>query len=164
MRPARDHDHRIESRGSKMRRYRGWTRLRGLVSTVAVTVLGCATVGKAFLAVGAVLIPGREILDSVNSKPEGQDPPFRPLGEERNLAASLSQVITRQVDNDYTIRLDGKVYRMVMDAVPAGLRGAVVRVEQRLKPRAERGVLFQTIDHRHGVHEQNRLLRQVTDF
>jgi hypothetical protein len=56
----------------------------------------------------------------------------RPLGSEHDLAASLSQVITRQVDNDYTIRLDGKVYRMVMDAVPAGLRGAVVRVEQRL--------------------------------
>jgi len=56
----------------------------------------------------------------------------RPLGPEHDLGASLSQVITRQVDNDYTIRLEGKVYRMVMDAVPAGLRGAVVRVEQRL--------------------------------
>ena len=56
----------------------------------------------------------------------------RPLGSEHDLAASLSQVTTRQVDNDYTIRLDGKVYRLVMDAVPAGLRGAVVRVEQRL--------------------------------
>jgi transposase len=56
----------------------------------------------------------------------------RPLGSEHDLAASLSQVITRQVDNDYTIRLDGKVYRLVMDAVPAGLRGTVVRVEQRL--------------------------------
>jgi transposase len=56
----------------------------------------------------------------------------RPLGPEHDLAASLSQVITRQVDNDYTIRLDAKIYRIVMDAVPAGLRGAVVRVEQRL--------------------------------
>jgi transposase len=59
----------------------------------------------------------------------------RPLGSEHDLAASLSQVTTRQVDNDYTIRLDGKVYRLVMDAVPAGLRGAVVRVEQRLDGR-----------------------------
>ncbi|MDX2150025.1 MAG: hypothetical protein SFV54_04770 [Bryobacteraceae bacterium] len=56
----------------------------------------------------------------------------RPLGPEHDLAASLSQVVTRQVNNDYTIRLEGKVYRMVMDAVPAGLRGAVVRIEQRL--------------------------------
>jgi len=56
----------------------------------------------------------------------------RPLGSEHDLAASLSQVTTRHVDNDYTIRLDGKVYRLVMDTVPAGLRGATVRVEQRL--------------------------------
>ena len=57
----------------------------------------------------------------------------RPLGSEHDLAASLSRVDARQVDKDYTIRLDGKVYRLVMnDAVPAGLRGAVVRVEQRL--------------------------------
>ena len=56
----------------------------------------------------------------------------RPLGPEHDLAASLSQVVTRQVDNDYTIRLEGKIYRIVSDAMPAGLRGAVVRVEQRL--------------------------------
>jgi hypothetical protein len=56
----------------------------------------------------------------------------RPLGPEHNLAASLSYVITRQVDNDYTIRLEGKIYRIVSDAMPAGLRGAAVRIEQRL--------------------------------
>ena len=56
----------------------------------------------------------------------------RPLGSEHDLATSLSQVTTRQVDNDYTIRLEGKVYRLVMESAPAGLRGAVVRVEQRL--------------------------------
>lgn len=56
----------------------------------------------------------------------------RPLGGEHDLAASLSHVVTRQVDNDYTIRLDGKIYRIVSDAMPAGLRGAAVRIEQRL--------------------------------
>jgi len=56
----------------------------------------------------------------------------RPLGTAHNLAASLSQVVTRQVDNDYTIRLDGKTYRVQGEAMPAGLRGAVVRIEQRL--------------------------------
>jgi transposase len=56
----------------------------------------------------------------------------RALGPEHDLAASLSRVSLRQVDNDYTIRLDGKVYRIVIDAVPAGLRGATVRIEQRL--------------------------------
>ena len=56
----------------------------------------------------------------------------RPLGAEHNLAARLSQVVTRQVNNDYTIRLNGKVYRIVTDAMPAGLRGAVVRIEHRL--------------------------------
>jgi len=59
----------------------------------------------------------------------------RSVGSEHDLAASLSQVTTRQVDNDYTVRLDGKVYRLVMDVVPTGLRGAVVRVEQRLDGR-----------------------------
>lgn len=56
----------------------------------------------------------------------------RQLGSEHDLAASLSQVTTRQVDNDYTIRLNGKLYRIVMNAVPAGLRSAVVRIEHRL--------------------------------
>jgi hypothetical protein len=56
----------------------------------------------------------------------------RPLGDEHDLAASLSQVVSRQVDNDYTIRLDGKVYRIMADAMPTGLRGASIRLEQRL--------------------------------
>ena len=56
----------------------------------------------------------------------------RPLGPEHDLAASLSHVVTQQVDNDYTIRLEGKIYRIVSHAMPAGLRGAAVRIEQRL--------------------------------
>ncbi len=56
----------------------------------------------------------------------------RALGSGHDLAASLSEVVTRRVDNDYTIRLDGKTYRIVSKAMPAGLRGATVRVERRL--------------------------------
>jgi len=56
----------------------------------------------------------------------------RPLGPEHDLAASLGQALSRQVDNDYTIRLDRKVYRILGGRMPAGLRGAAVRVERRL--------------------------------
>jgi len=54
----------------------------------------------------------------------------RPLGNEHDLAAVLSVVDTRQVGNDYTIQLDGKLYQIT--EVRAGLRGAIVRVESRL--------------------------------
>jgi hypothetical protein len=56
----------------------------------------------------------------------------RPLGAEHNLAASLSRVETRQVDNGYTFPLDGKKYRLLSSPMPAGLRGATVRIERRL--------------------------------
>jgi hypothetical protein len=56
----------------------------------------------------------------------------RPLGREHDLAASLSRVEVRQVDNDYTVPLGGRRYRIVSEAMPAGLRGAVVRLERRL--------------------------------
>jgi transposase len=59
----------------------------------------------------------------------------RPLGPEHNLAAALSRVETRQVDNDYTFPLDGKKYRLVCAPMPAGLRGATVRIERRLDGR-----------------------------
>lgn len=39
---------------------------------------------------------------------------------------------TRQVRNDYTLRLDGKLYQIERQAVVSGLRGADVRVERRL--------------------------------
>jgi transposase len=56
----------------------------------------------------------------------------RPLGKEHDLAAALSVVDTRQVGNDYTIQLDGKLYQIAVGAVRAGLKGAIVRVERRL--------------------------------
>jgi transposase len=56
----------------------------------------------------------------------------RPLGAAHDLAAALSQVETRQVNNDYTIQLDGKFHQIERGSICAGLRGATVRVEKRL--------------------------------
>ena len=56
----------------------------------------------------------------------------RPLGGEHDLAASLSHVEMRQVDNDYTIRWDSKLYRIDRTEVRPGMRGGLVRVEARL--------------------------------
>jgi hypothetical protein len=60
------------------------------------------------------------------------DDAHRPLDKSHNLAASLSHVETRQVRPDYTLRWDGKLYQIERRAVAPGLRGADVRVEQRL--------------------------------
>jgi transposase len=56
----------------------------------------------------------------------------RPLGAEHDLAAALSQVETRQVNNDYTIQLDGRFHQIQRGSICAGLRGATVRIERRL--------------------------------
>jgi hypothetical protein len=56
----------------------------------------------------------------------------RPLGAEADLAATLSQVESRQVHNDYTIQLDGQVYQIERGSICTGLRGATVRIERRL--------------------------------
>ena len=56
----------------------------------------------------------------------------RPLGAEHDLAAILTRVATRQVNNDYTVQYEGRFYQIARASVCAGLRGAVVRVEQRL--------------------------------
>jgi len=65
-------------------------------------------------------------------RPANATDAHRPLGAEHNLAASLSRIETRQVDNDYTVPLDGKKYRLLSSPMPAGLRGATVRIERRL--------------------------------
>jgi hypothetical protein len=56
----------------------------------------------------------------------------RSLGPEHDLPAALSHVEHRQVNNDYTVQLDGKFYQIQRDAICPGLRGAVVRLERRL--------------------------------
>ncbi len=65
-------------------------------------------------------------------EPAHKDDAHRPLDKSHNLAASLSHVEMRQVRPDYTLRVDGRLYKIVRRAVVSGLRGADVRVEQRL--------------------------------
>src|SRR4051794_5825654 len=60
------------------------------------------------------------------------DDAHRRLDKSHNLPASLSYVETRQVRPDYTVRWDGKLYQIERGAITTGLRGANVRVEQRL--------------------------------
>ena len=64
--------------------------------------------------------------------PASADDAHRPLGSEHSLASSLSYVEFRRVYNDYTIRVDNKVYQIARKDIRAGLRGADVRVELRL--------------------------------
>jgi hypothetical protein len=65
-------------------------------------------------------------------EPAHGDDAHRRLEKGHALAASLSHVEMRQVRNDYTLRWDGKLYQIERQAIVAGLRGANVRVEQRL--------------------------------
>jgi transposase len=56
----------------------------------------------------------------------------RPLSPDHNLAAILSTVETRQVNNDYTLQFRNQLLRIAPASIVAGLRGAAVRVEKRL--------------------------------
>jgi len=56
----------------------------------------------------------------------------RRLSGEHDLAAILSQVQRRVVTNDYTLRFEGRSYRIARQGIRAGLRGSRVRVEKRL--------------------------------
>ena len=56
----------------------------------------------------------------------------RPLGAEHHLAAILSRVESRVVASDYTLRFQGQLFQIARQEVRPGLRGAPVRVEQRL--------------------------------
>jgi len=65
-------------------------------------------------------------------EPASPDDAHRSLDKSHNLAASLSHVETRQVRNDYTLQFEGEFYQIEPQSVVSGLRGANVRVEQRL--------------------------------
>jgi len=65
-------------------------------------------------------------------QPASADNAHRALDKRYDLAAILSQVETRQVKNDYTIQFAGKRYGIQPQSIKTGLRGAKVRVEQRL--------------------------------
>jgi hypothetical protein len=76
-----------------------------------------------------------EFLPWVNAtlavEPANADDAHRPLERQHNLAAILSHVEKRQVNNDYTIQLDTKIYQIARKDVCTGLRGAYVRAEKR---------------------------------
>jgi Homeodomain-like domain len=63
--------------------------------------------------------------------PASADDAHRPLEKQHDLAAILSQVESRRVNNDYTLQLDTKIYQIARPDIRAGLRGATVRVEKR---------------------------------
>jgi biotin operon repressor len=76
-----------------------------------------------------------EFLPWVNSTlavaPASADDAHRRLEKHHDLAAILSHVEQRRVNNDYTFPLDAKVYQIARQDVCTGLRGAFVRVERR---------------------------------
>src|SRR5580658_2404457 len=76
-----------------------------------------------------------EFLPWVNTtlavQPASADDAHRPLETQQDLAAILSYVESRRVNNDYTIQLCGKIYQIARQDIRTGLRGAVVRVEKR---------------------------------
>ncbi len=63
--------------------------------------------------------------------PANPDDAHRALEKHHDLAAILSHVEKRRVNNDYTFPLDAKTYRIVRKDICTGLRGAYIRVEQR---------------------------------
>ena len=68
----------------------------------------------------------------LTAEPANADDAHRPLDKSHNLAASLSHVETRKVENNYTFRVDGKLYQIEREGIVNGLRNATVRVERRL--------------------------------
>jgi hypothetical protein len=63
--------------------------------------------------------------------PASADDAHRPLEKHHDLAAILSHVESRHVNNDYTIQFERKVYQIARQDIGTGLRGGVVRVEKR---------------------------------
>ena len=63
--------------------------------------------------------------------PASADDAHRPLEKHHDLAAILSHVENRRVNNDYTILFETKIFQIARKDICAGLRGAVIRVEKR---------------------------------
>jgi hypothetical protein len=58
-----------------------------------------------------------------------------PLGKQHDLASILSHAEDRVIGEDYTIRYDGRLYRLTREQVGPGLKKQTVRVEHRLDGR-----------------------------
>jgi transposase len=73
--------------------------------------------------------------------PASADDAHRALGKQHNLATILCPVEERVVTNDYTIRLNSKIYQVARSHIRPRLRGARVRVE--LRRSGDVGVRFE---------------------
>jgi hypothetical protein len=56
----------------------------------------------------------------------------RPVGEQHELAATLSHVETRRVGHDYTFHFRGRHYQIARQSAGVGMKAAPLRVEARL--------------------------------
>jgi hypothetical protein len=65
-------------------------------------------------------------------RPANEADAHRPLSKQHNLASILSHVEDRVIGEDYTIRYEGRLYRLEREQVGPGLKKQGVRVEQRL--------------------------------
>ncbi len=65
-------------------------------------------------------------------RPASPNNAHRPVAPSTNLQAILCLQETRRVANDYTVRLDNRIYQIQKPAYP-GLRGGTVRIERRRK-------------------------------
>ena len=70
--------------------------------------------------------------ETLTVEPASADDAHRKLDKEHDLAAMLSHVETRQVKGNYTVSVAGRHYVIDKGSICTGLRGATVRVEQRL--------------------------------
>jgi hypothetical protein len=92
-------------------------------------VAGVTTIDQANHYLETEFLPW--INDALAVAPASADDAHRPLEKHHDLAAILSQVENRRVNNDYTILFETKIYQIARKDICAGLRGAVVRVEKR---------------------------------
>jgi hypothetical protein len=108
---------------------------RGFSTAQDRLVKGLRVAGASTLAAANAYLENEFLLwwnQTLTVAPACGDDAHRPLGREHSLSAILSHVETRQVANDYTIRFEGKLYRIARSDVRAGLRGGTVCIEQRL--------------------------------
>src|SRR5215472_704523 len=63
-------------------------------------------------------------------RPANEADAHRPLSKQHDLASILSHVEDRVIGEDYTIRYDGRLYRLKREQVGPGLKRQRVRVEQ----------------------------------
>jgi hypothetical protein len=70
--------------------------------------------------------------ETLTVEPASADDAHRKLDKQHDLAAILSHIETRQVKGNYTVPVGGRHYAIDKCSICTGLRGATVRVEQRL--------------------------------